>query len=100
MLSTTLISVPVSKQVNKDVSIKHPFPALYSQEKMVRAASGGHISSQAQIPLNTSINHRTQSSTEEVHHTCYKSFSFPHFSDSDHVSAMNSTRKCVVFITR
>lgn len=27
MLSTTLISVPVSKQVNKDVSIRHPFPA-------------------------------------------------------------------------
>lgn len=27
MLSTTLISVPVSKQVNKDISIKHPFPA-------------------------------------------------------------------------
>lgn len=66
MLSTTFISVPVSRQVNKDISIRHLLGG-----KIVQSASGGHINTYTWILLKTLINPRLHCSIRAVMHLVF-----------------------------
>lgn len=66
MLSTTFICVPVSRQVNKDISIRHLLGG-----KIVQSASGGHITTYTWILLKTLINPRLHCSIRAVIHLVF-----------------------------
>lgn len=95
MLSTALISAPVRKQVNKDISIRHPFPAVQPGGNRSARLWWSHFSSSSNFPEYIPLITGYEAALKRYIARFPYHF-FPTFFNSDHI-CNELYQKCVVF---